>query len=206
MTFVEARALDNRPASGLGSTMEIIRESSGINWIWLRILFKGTSFPPLDIIGDHSEGSGGEGSVWWGLDGWRQLLVFVPLLTWRKRMCHSNSYSTLKVVHSKYRVMASAVRALPSRQYIPFDQKLWSRDKKWKNQMEIHGLKSTFINQSDKKLLISALYVTVWLPCSLEESHRFFIIIKKYCSVLYLAVWSGESVINYNKQFQTNKS
>lgn len=101
MTFAEARALVNRPASGMWSTMEIIRESSGINWVWLRTLFKGTSFPPLDIIGDHSDGGGGEGWRGWGgvgggLDGWRQLHVFVPVLTWRKRTCHSNGYSTFK--------------------------------------------------------------------------------------------------------------
>lgn len=69
VTSAEAQVPDNRPASGLVSTMEIIRESSGINWVWLRTLFKGTWFPPLDIIGDHLEGSGGEGSgveeAWW---------------------------------------------------------------------------------------------------------------------------------------------
>lgn len=61
MTFSGARALVNRLMSGMWSTMEIIRESSGINWLWLWTLFKGTSFSPLDIIGHHSEGGGGKG-------------------------------------------------------------------------------------------------------------------------------------------------
>lgn len=92
MTFTGAQALVNRLTSGTWSTMEIIRESSGINWVWLRTLFKGTPFSPLDIIGDHSEGGGGGGG---GFDGWRQLLVFAPVLTLRKRTCHSNNTSSL---------------------------------------------------------------------------------------------------------------
>lgn len=69
MTFAGARALVNRLMSGMWSTMEIIRESSGINWIWLRTLFKGTPFSPLDIIGHHSEGGGGRGGWIVGASG-----------------------------------------------------------------------------------------------------------------------------------------
>lgn len=184
MTFAGARALDNRPASGLGSTMEIIRECSVINWVWLRILFKGTSFPP-DIIGDHSVGSGSERSgVEGGLDGWRQLLVFVPLLTWRKRTCHSNGYSTLKLVHSKQRVMASAVRALSTHPYIPLYQKVWSGAKKWskKKKEVLHKLESTFIYQSDMKLLNQL--------CRLHSRHS-----DCHCVVPFVRIWKVGQVM-----------
>lgn len=69
MTFAGARALVNRLMSGMWSTMEIIRESSGINWLWLWTLFKGTPFYPLDIIGHHSEGGGGKGGWMAGASG-----------------------------------------------------------------------------------------------------------------------------------------
>lgn len=87
VTFAGAQALVNRLTSGTWSTVEIIRKRSGINWVWLRTLFKGTPFSPLDIIGDHSEGGGGGRGA--GFDGWRQLLVFAPVT------CHSNSTPSL---------------------------------------------------------------------------------------------------------------
>lgn len=57
-TFAGARALVNRLSSGTWSTVEIMRERSGINWVWLRTLFKNTPFSPVDIIVDHWTGGG----------------------------------------------------------------------------------------------------------------------------------------------------